>query len=54
MVLGQYRAELVGTLWFWVIRRQYLSVIGGTGSVWGGTGWFFVVLGQYGAEQVDK
>ena len=19
----------------------------GTGSVWGGTGWFFVILGQY-------
>ena len=25
----------------------------GTGSVEGGTGWFLVLLGQYGAELVD-
>ena len=24
-------------------------MLGGTGSVWGGTGWYVVVLGQYGA-----
>ena len=23
MVLGQYRAVLVGTWWYWVSRRQY-------------------------------
>ena len=28
-------------------------VLGGTGSVWGGTGWYFVVLGQYRMGLVD-
>ena len=32
VVLGQYRAVLV---------------FGGTGSVWGSTGWYLVILGQY-------
>ena len=27
--------------------EQYWLVLGGTGSVWGGTGWYMVVLGQY-------
>ena len=31
----------------WVRRRQYWLVIGGTESVWVGTGWYLVVLGQY-------
>ena len=26
---------------------RYWLVLGGTGSVWGGTGWYMVVLGQY-------
>ena len=26
---------------------QYGAVLAGTGSVWGGTGWYMVVLGQY-------
>ena len=26
---------------------RYWLVHGGTGSVWGGTGWYMVVLGQY-------
>ena len=26
---------------------QYWLVLGGTGSVWDGTGWYMVVLGQY-------
>ena len=26
---------------------QYWLVFGGDGSVWGGTGWYLVVLGQY-------
>ena len=26
---------------------QNCLVLGGTGSVWGGTGWYLVVLGQY-------
>ena len=31
---------------------QYRAVLGGTWSVWGGTGWYLVVLGQYGAVLV--
>ena len=27
---------------------RYWLVLGGTGSVWGVTGWYFVVLCQYG------
>ena len=38
MVVGQYRALLVETCWF-VLNR--------IGSVWGGTGWYLVALGQY-------
>ena len=52
MVLGQYEAVLVGTWWYWVSRRRYWLVLDGTGSVWSGTGWYLVVLGQYGAELV--
>ena len=26
---------------------QFWSVFGGAGSIWGGTGWYLVVLGQY-------
>ena len=47
MVFGQYGALLVGAWWNWVsIGRQWL-VLGGSGSVWGVTGWYMVVLGQY-------
>ena len=53
MVLGQYGIVLVGTWWYWVSRRQLCLVLVGTGSVWGGTGWNLVVLGQYGADLVD-
>ena len=42
MVLGQQKAALFGT---W---------LGGTGSVWGGTGWYLVVLSEYVADLVDK
>ena len=34
-------------------RRWYWLVLGATGSVWGGTGWYFVVLGQYRSGLVD-
>ena len=44
--LGQYRAVPVGTWWYWVSRRRYWLIHDGTGSVWGGTGWYLVVLGQ--------
>ena len=37
---------MVGTWWYWVsIGRSWL-VLGGTGSVHGGTGWYLVVLGN--------
>ena len=36
MLLGQHEAELIDT-------RRYWLVFGSTGSVWGGTGWYFVV-----------
>ena len=36
-----------------VSRRWYWLVFGSTGSVWGGTGWYFVVLGQYRSGLVD-
>ena len=54
MLLSQYRAVLVGTLWYWVSMGRYRLVLGGTGSVtvWGGTGYFLVILGQYGAVLV--
>ena len=30
-----------------VSRRQFWLVFGGAGSIWGGTGWYLVILGQY-------
>ena len=33
MVLGQKEAALVGTWWYWVSRRRYWLVLGGTGSI---------------------
>ena len=30
-----------------VSRRRHWLVFGGAGSVWGGTGWYLVILGQY-------
>ena len=53
MVLGQNKAVLVGTWWNWVSRERHWLIYDGTGSVEGGTGWYLVVLGQYGAELVD-
>ena len=53
MVLGQYGAELVVTWWYLVSKWCYRLVIGGTGSVYGGTSWYLVVLGQYRAVRVD-
>ena len=34
--------------WYWVSRRRYWLVLGGTRSVWGRNGWYLVVLGQSG------
>ena len=30
MVLGQYRAVMVGTWWYWVIKGHYWAVLGFT------------------------
>ena len=32
---------------------RYLLMIGGTGSVEGGSGWYLVLLGQFGVVLVD-
>ena len=59
VVLGQYRAVLVGNFWNWDSIGRYWLVLGGTGTVWGSTGslrggigQYLVVLGQYRAELV--
>ena len=54
MILFTLRTEMMignwsSTGWYW-----YWLVLGGTGSVQGGTGWYMVVLGQYGAELVGS
>ena len=36
----------VGILRYWISRGRHWLVIGGTGSVWRGTGWYMMVLGQ--------
>ena len=36
----------VGIWWHWVSRGHYLLVLGGTGSVLGGTDWYLIVLGR--------
>ena len=43
----QYRLVLVDTWWYWVTMGRYWLVHGGSGSVWGCTGWYMVVLSQY-------
>ena len=53
MLLGQYRAVLVGTLWHWVSMERYWLIYDGNGSEWGNTCWFLVVLDQYRAVMVD-
>ena len=46
MLLGQYRAVLVGTWWLWVSIVCYWLVYDGAGSVQGGIGQYLVGLGQ--------
>ena len=53
MVLGQQKAVLVGSWWYWVSKERYCLVLSGTGSVEGGTGWYLVVLGQYGEVLIN-
>ena len=52
-VLGQYGVVLVDTKWYWVRKTPHWLALGDTGSVWGGTGWYYVVLGQERAVLVD-
>ena len=53
MVLGQEKAVLVGTWWYWVRMSRHWLIYDGTGSEEGGTVWYLVVLGQYVAVLVD-
>ena len=46
VVLGQYRAVLVGTWWYWVSIVWYWLIYDGTGLVQGSTGQYLVVVGQ--------
>ena len=46
MVLGQKKAVLVSTCWYWVSMKWYWLIYDGSGSVEGGTGYYLVVLGQ--------
>ena len=52
MALGEYKAVLVGTWWYWVSMGWYWLALGGTGSVEGSSVWYLLVLGQYGAVLV--
>ena len=38
VVLGQFRAVVVDTWWYWISMGQYLLILGGTRSVEGRTG----------------
>ena len=38
VVLDQYGVVMVDTWWYWVSVGRCLLVLGGTGSVWRGTG----------------
>ena len=51
LVLGQYRAALFSTWWYWVRRRQYWLIH--DGPVWGSTYWYMVAMDQYKAVMVD-
>ena len=45
---GQNRTVLVDTWCYFVSMEQYWLVPSGIGSVYGSTGWYSMVLGQYG------
>ena len=53
VMLGQLRAVLVVTWWYWVNRRWYWLIHDGTRSVWGDTCWYLVVLGGTGSAEGD-
>ena len=45
---------MIGTWWYWVSIERRWWVCGSNGSVWGGVGWYLVILGQYGAVLVGS
>ena len=47
IVLGQYRAALLGTWWYWVSMERNWLIHDGTWSVEGSTGQYLMVLGHY-------
>ena len=49
----QHRLVLVDTWWYPVSIEWYWLVLGGSGSVEGGTGWYMMVLGQYRSVLID-
>ena len=53
MVLGQLKAVLVGTWWYWVNMERYWLIYDGTGSAEGGTGRYLVVLGRKSGILID-
>ena len=53
MILGQYGAVLVGTLWYWVSIWQYGLIYDVTGLVWSGTDWYMIILGQLKSVEVS-
>ena len=53
VVLGQQKAVLVDTWWYWVSMEWYWLIYDGTGSVKGGSGWYLAVLGQENAVLVN-
>ena len=46
IVLGQYKAVLVVTWWYWVSVEWYWLIYDGAVSVQGGYGWYLMELGQ--------
>ena len=45
IVLGQWKAVLVVSWWYWVSEKWYWLIYDGALSVQGGTGWYLMVLG---------
>ena len=46
-VLGQYKAILSGTWWYWVSKNWHCLVLHGTGSAYDDTGWYLVSISWY-------
>ena len=46
-ILSRGTLRDIDICWYWVNIGRYWLVFGGTGSVWGSTGWYLVILGQF-------